>query len=588
MNLKKGTGTVWKWIGIFFAAMVIFTVLSRAIYQYGTAVVTTAPISTGTIDHTVQITGKVQQNQEIAVTTIGGLRVGTVCVNEGEQVKQGDVLFILDMDYLNEQIQKQQQDMKKQQLSVWDAWAQYSNAQKQKEQQQSQAENNYDNAVSQAQTQVDRAKRDLDRAKEALENYYNGISNDQAEEDALLSACQEAKTEYDNAAAALEDLKKEIEEAVQTAITQDEEALQQGIVPPSTQPPETVSSVEQNGEAEAPTQTQETTAGEPVNVIRELTPEEKMQIETKVRSIYADRLSAAEAAKDQAKKGYDDAQAALDIFYQRQNSGMKLTEQDYLDAVEAAQEKYDDALANLESVKTTYGNAIDSANLSASTSNSAQIGQITYDQMALQLEKLEALWDMDGQILSPTEGIVTKCNVQTGEKTTDTTAILLADLRQGCKFTGLVAEEDSQYIGVGDRVLLQSGGGKVYKDLPVSTFSAAEELGGGYRITVQIDSNQLSLGENLNLSYTKKSQPYSICIPLAALRLDERNQPYVLVVEEANSIMGRELQAKKVSVTVLERNNRMAALEAGTLGAKDKVIVSSDHEIEHGSRIRVE
>ena len=51
----------------------------------------------------------------------------------------------------------------------------------------------------------------------------------------------------------------------------------------------------------------------------------------------------------------------------------------YLDAVEQAQEVYDDAVAALESTKTTYGRAVSSTNLPASTSNSAQIGQITYN-----------------------------------------------------------------------------------------------------------------------------------------------------------------------------------------------------------------
>lgn len=102
--------------------MILFTILSRAIYQHSTAVVTTKMPTSGTINHTVQITGKTVQNQELAVTTIGGLRIASICVNEGQQVKQGDVLFVLDLDYLDEVILKKEQDMKKQQLSVWDAY----------------------------------------------------------------------------------------------------------------------------------------------------------------------------------------------------------------------------------------------------------------------------------------------------------------------------------------------------------------------------------------------------------------------------------------------------------------------------------
>lgn len=586
MYLKKEKISIWKWIGLFFGTMILFTILSRAIYQHSTAVVTTKMPTSGTINHTVQITGKTVQNQELAVTTIGGLRIASICVNEGQQVKQGDVLFVLDLDYLDEAILKQEQDMKKQQLSVWDAWAQNSNAQKQKENQQAQAEENYNNAVSQAETAVERAKRDLERAKTALENYRNGVTDDKAEEEALELACQEARTVYNDAVVALEALEQEIRQAVQDAISQAETELQQTALQSATQPPAETILTEETGS------TEETTVPvEPVRIAEqdtELSPAQKAEIEASVRERYAGRLSAAQAAVPQAQQAVTDADAELDAFRQRQSSGATLSEQDYLDAVEQAQEVYDDAVAALESTKTTYGRAVSSANLPASTSNSAQIGQITYDQMKMELEKLEALQEAEGKILSPTDGIVTKCNVQTGEKTTDTTAILLADLGQGCKFSGLATEEDSQYIGVGDKVLLETSNGKAYKDLPVTTFSTTEESGGGYRLTVQIPSGNLALGANVNLSFTKKSQPYSCCVPLSALRLDNRNQTFVLVVQEVTSVMGTELQAKKVNVTVLEQNETMAALAEGTLDSKDKVIVGSDKTIDIGSRVRVE
>ena len=589
MYLKKEKISIWKWIGLFFGTMILFTILSRAIYQHSTAVVTTKMPTSGTINHTVQITGKTVQNQELAVTTIGGLRIASICVNEGQQVKQGDVLFVLDLDYLDEVILKQEQDMKKQQLSVWDAYAQNSNAQKQRENQQAQAEENYDNAVAKAQTAVDRAKRDLERAKTALENYRNGVTDDKAEEEALELACQEARTVYNDAVAALEALEQEIDQAVQDAISQAETELQQTALQSATQPPaETILTEETGSTEETTVPVEPVEIAEQAPIATELSPAQKAEIEASVRASYADRLSAAQASVQQAQQAVTDADAELEAFCQRQSSGATLTEQDYLDAVEQAQEVYDDAVAALESTKTTYGRAVSSANLPASTGYSAQIGQITYDQMKMELEKLEALQEAEGKILSPTDGIVTKCNVQTGEKTTDTTAILLADLGQGCKFSGLATEEDSQYIGVGDKVLLQTSNGKAYKDLPVTTFSTTEEPDGGYRLTVQIPSGNLALGANVNLSFTKKSQPYSCCVPLSALRLDNRNQTYVLVVQQVISVMGTELQAKKVNVTVLEQNETMVALAEGTLGSKDKVIVGSDKTIDIGSRVRVE
>lgn len=591
MYLKKEKGRIWKLTGIFFACMILFTLLSRAVYQHGTAVVTTITPSSGTINHTVQITGKTIQNQELAVTTVAGLRIASVQVNEGQQVAQGDVLFTLDLEYLSETILTQKQEMEKQRLSIQDAWSQNAASQKQRSNQQAQAEENYNSAVSQAETALERAERDFNRAKTALENYYNGITSDEAEEEALILDCQEAKEAYETAQANLQLLQQEIEEKIQEAINLAEQERQQTA---ETVQSETMSSAETISQEETvvteeillPTET--FTIVEALSQAEPLTQEEKDTIANAIRAEYAQRLSDAQAVAEQAQQSANDANAELEAFRQKQSSGTILSEQDLLDAVEKAQEGYDDALTALENAKTTYGRAVNSANLPAGTSHAAQIGQITYDQMTLELNKLEKLLGCEGKILAPVEGIVTRCYVQTGEKTTDTTAVLLADMSQGCRFSGLVTEEQSKYIGVGDMVTLRAGStGKSYKDLPVTTFSTTEETGGGYRLTVQIPANTLTLGASVELNFTRKSQVYACCVPLSALHLDAKNQAYVLVVEQTDSVMGTELQARKVNVTVLEQNKTMAALSGGTLNFEDKVIIGSDRAIDSGSRVRV-
>ena len=569
MYLKKEKGRIRKLVGIFFAGMLLFTLLSRAVYQHGTAVVTTAAPTSGAIAHTVQLTGKTLQNQEQAVTTVAGLRVASICVNEGQQVNQGDVLFTLDLDYLEETILTQKQDMEKQRLSVQDAWSQNAATQKRRSNAQAQAEENYNSAVAQAETTLERAARNLERAKAALENYYNGITEDKAQEEALVLECQKAKSDYDAALAALELLQQEIADKIQEAIDRAEQeraqAPQQETVPEVLPP------------------------AEPVPQTDTLTQAEIDDIANAVRAEYAQRLSDAQSAVEQARQAVDETNAALEAYRQEQQTGSPVrSEQELLEAVEKAQQTYDDALSALENAKTTYGRAIRSANLPDGSNHTAQIGQITYDQMALALDKLEALLDGEGKILSPVDGIVTRCNIQTGEKTTDTTAMLLADLSQGCKFSGLVTEEQSKYIGLGDRVTLRAGStGKRYEDLPVTTFSPSEETEGGYRLTVQLPANTLSLGASAELSFTRKSQPYSCCVPVSALHLDVRNQPYVLVVEQVNTVLGPQQQARKVSVTVLEQNETTAALAEGALSSKQQVIVGSDRAVDIGSRVRV-
>ncbi len=47
------------------------------------------------------------------------------------------------------------------------------------------------------------------------------------------------------------------------------------------------------------------------------------------------------------------------------------------------------------------------------------------------------------------------------------------------------------------------------------------------------------------------------------------------------------MQARKVNVTVLEKNETTAALAEGAVGAQDQVIVSADRAVDARSRIRV-
>lgn len=227
--LKSDKSQLLKMTGIFFAGMVLFTLLSRAAYQNGTAVVRTEAPKSGVIAHNVRITGKTIQNQELAVTTVGGLRVGGVYVNEGQQVRAGDLLFTLDPEYLAQTILTQEMEMEKQELSIQGTWSQDAARQKQRANQKAQAEENYTIAVGKAETTLARAGRTLERAQKALENFYNGVTH----KETLRQVLEQAKADYQAAQTALEQLQAEIENRVREVV---EQAQQQSTQPLPTEP----------------------------------------------------------------------------------------------------------------------------------------------------------------------------------------------------------------------------------------------------------------------------------------------------------------------------------------------------------------
>lgn len=547
MYAKPRKTGVWKAIGFFFAGMILFTLLSRAVYQHATAVVSTEKPSGGVIAHTVEVTGRIVENQELAVNTVSGLRIGRVLVNEGQQVAQGDVLFTLDSDYLAEEILNQKREMEKLKLTIQDGYSQNYATQQSRANAQAQAEENYNAAVSQAETALDRATRNLDRAQEALDNYYNGTEDREAEEAAMKSACQAAENSVTAASSALDSLSQEKEAAILNAISQAQAAQE-----------------------------------EP------LTQEQQAAVTQEVEQSYAQAIREAEDALADANQEKARAEADLDAFLASAPQETA-SEETLLQNLEAAEEAYEDALRGLDNAEITYSRAIQSASLPESTNHSPQISQISYEQMELTLQKLEALQEAGGEITAPVDGVVTACDIRTGGKTGDTAALLLADLSMGTRFSGEITEEQSKYIAVGDTVTLEAlSGGKEYQNLTVTTLAPLEGGEGGYQVTVQLTGTGLTLGAGARLRATRKSGSYACCVPLAALHVDAQNKPYVLIAETVKTVLGTETQARAVSVTVLDKNGKTAALEEGSLHADQEVIVSSDRAVDGGSRVRVQ
>ena len=540
-NFRKGR---WKMdkkrllraAAIFFSCMICFTILSRAANQAGIAAVATERPQNMMITHSVKVSGRIVQNQALAVTTEPDQRVTAIYVREGERVKKGDLLFEVDPLLLEEKILYQRQEMEKQRLQVQDAKSQKDVSAQQKANEQAQASEQYSLTTRSAAVQLSRAKENLEEAKKKLKEFQpssNVVQEESMVESALEQALEEKSEAYIQANQELSSLQWQIENEVDSL--PDLNALTD----------------EQDGD-DLP-DLNAITDGQDTDIIideieidsRPLNEEEKKQLEQSVRNKYEQKLASAR------KK------------------------------VEVALEEKEAAVIS--------GRAVYSAGIPDPLNSSDRMNEITYEQMELSLQKLEKLKEENGKIYAGTDGLILDVSIQTGEKTTDTMAVLMADLEKGCRFYGDISKEQEKYIGVGDLVSLEGGNGKTkVEELPVETVTEDEEDGNLYHITVQIPADVFEIGMAVSLEYTKKSQAYPLTVPLSALHLDEKNQSYVLVAEEYASIMGEGMQARKVPVTVLEKNEEYAALAQGTLDSSQEIIVSSNKTIEDGSLIRVE
>lgn len=677
MDKKK----LLKITAVFFACMLCFTVLSRAADQMSVAVVSTSRPENRMITHEVRASGKIVQNQELAVTTEPNQRVKTLYVSEGDRVKKGDLLFEVDMTVLEEQILNQQQEMEKQNLTVSDAKSQKDVNAQQKASQQAQAAEQYSLSTHSAGVRLSRAEKALSEAKKELKKFRKKHQKDTSVQDSsveasLEKACEEKAQAYIQAQQELTEVQWKIENAVNTAL---QEAINAGTTAslvsngavltgcalqemPETEPEiiveeglegeesnaadgmedagggytgdiiidesevvgggtadngisggdtqEESGNIEDNG-ADGGTADNGTTGengsiGGSGNTIiegtdgsgegnRAPTQEELDRSEQSVRSSYASELTAAQQKADNALLEKQEAEAAL-AQYQKErmdaeSAQNKDSEKQLIANVKAAQQAYEDAAIAANEAAVTSGRAVQQAGIPDAQNSSDRMNEITYEQMELQLAKLEKLKEEGGRIKAPSDGLITKIQVITGEKTTDTTAMLMTDLSKGYRFTGEITKEQEEYIGTGDLVTLTGSSKKqVLEELPVESVTEDEENKSIRHITVQIpqESDVFALGAAATLSFSKKSEAYPICVPISALRLDEKNQTYVLVTEQYESVLGTETRARRVGVTVLEKNESYAALSEGGISSQQEVIISSAKAVDDGSRVRVQ
>lgn len=549
---------VIQMLGGFMALMILFTLLSRAADSAGIPRVNTTVIQSLSIVHKVTAQGKVEQNREQAVTTEANQRVKAIYVNEGQQVEEGELLFEIDMEELMEQILNMEQEIEKQKLQTQDSLSSKAVEAERKALEQQRASSDYADAQSEGDRAVERAWQELEDAKKALKEYEKPSFAKQTEE--LKREVKEKKEAWEAAKKELQDLEKELEDAIS------KEKAKAAAESPA---PET-GSTETEGTGENAAQT----AG---------------QIENELRGRYQASLDAAKEKADAAEKEMQSAQEALKEYQggAAQRKEQSESEKAQLEqAVRAKQAAYEDAQASRESSLRSAGNAVAGASVPDAQDSTARLGEIELEQKELALSKLQKLEKAEGKIIAPIRGVITKIALTTGDRTPDGTAILLADLSSGCKFAAQVPKEQEKYIARKDTATLIGGDDKKIEGLEIASVQVNEENQELLDVTVNLPADTLSMGQAATLEVSRKAGNSKSCVPLETLHYDNQ-QAYVLVVEESQTILGTELTARRVDVTVLDKNEKYAALQEGELTPEQKLVQSSDRSVEPGGRIRL-
>lgn len=622
----------------FFLMMLALTFLSRIATSLTIAEVSTGSARAGVLTQRYTILGTVEARDTLDVILPGGLRISNVMVQVGDSLDAGDTLLKLDMEGLQDAIERLESEIKIIDMRI----------------------DNLSLGATGVETwQIQRAENSLKYAREDYQHLLSTledsdashISSNRADED-----LRDARAKYDEALIALEKAKVTAKEqlviAAQKAVD-DAKYIRSEAVAAAQAAVNSANAAENAADAafdsaryalnqaqkrleqanralhelqsqDPPASPEEIAAAEvSVTAAEEQVYSAQAQVNAakvglsagdspharenlrRVKTRHDQLVSEAEAALMAARNKMDmsdeplvaAAQAAVDSA----QIEVKAAERSYEDtglfqeeqreaaqqAVESARRVVELAEAELEFAKKQ---AEDSRQSDESLRRQNEIEKLQYASERKQkqdiLDQLRELYAQDGIIAAPEAGTV-KMIVEADVTQVNDAVVILSQNRENFQFTAKIDKKTAEQLAEGDVGSLSFTIGGIRRSTKVQIASiGTPDVDGQVRITVSLSEGSFTDGMAGELELVKTSDRYQTILPISALRVIG-GRTVVLVVRETQSVMGTEQTVEEVDVTVKDQDTENMAVEAA-LFPDDKVVVRSSKPIEKGDRVRAE
>ena len=550
MEVKvKNRGWVKNAAIIFLAVMLVLTFFSNTFMNHSLAEVATQSVTSGSITAKVRGTGTVESNGSYQVKAQATREIRAVMVKVGQEVNQGDVLFVLG-EGPSEELDAATENLRQLQLS-------YQRT-----------------AVNMPSFDYSLDERNIERAKEALANAKAAENSAKAalEQNANVPEAElkAAQARLDSANQALTAARAELQTRYDAAVITRDQAqtrLQELLAnkPAETPAPTEPAEGEETGE----------TGGEEDGYQQQLAA---AQAELDAANALLESLDpSVDPTVKAAQAEVDDAQAELDAILNRAGPYAE----SYNQAVEARKTAEDELFTleyNLNQTKIQ-------------NNKTAAAAALELQDLAQQIEKAKkALSELNGgednQITANVGGIIESIAYTAGStaaKDEVLCTIQVPDMGYSLSFT--VTNEQARRLRVGDSASVTNyyWGSEITATL-TNIKTDPKNPQASKLLTFDL-SGDVNAGSELTISVGQKSQNYDIIIPNSAIRSDS-NGSYVLKVEAKNSPLGNRYIAQRVDIEVIAADDVNSAV-TGDLSYGDFVITTSNKPVQKGDQVRM-
>lgn len=586
-----------------FVFLAVCTLISKSVYAYRLPQVTTAAASKKSIGKKIELSGTVMQTKDHAVSVLPGVKIETVEVTKGQKVQEGDLLFTVSMEDLEEQILEKRLSIQKLQVQIRTLLENNELINRKKVTETNRALEDYVGAVSENDALIGRARQKEEQAKQDLSKHLEEEpqltkDSDRERERDEYARWKEEGMRLEERVSALQKqlgqaqeeadrLQKEYDEAIKAQGTQGAYFSEETLREEGAVSPEAESVMETEPESTAPPESESTAPSEP-----ESTAPPEPGTDTDLEELKK-RLDAAKARRDEIERQLKQAQEAL---LKHQAEGR--TEPDFSaeDAerkswesqkttlernVESAGWEEEDAVLQKQKALKEAQRKVDDAASPENAQDTLALYQLELDYEQTVLSRYEQLQKAGGKVTAKEDGVLTGVGVSAGADTPDGAAMTYASLEENLKFWMNCPKEQKKYISPGTQGRLLADG--IDETLEIGYMEQRED--GSWDAEITLPQNSASMGQGGIFTVDYQSESYSQCVPAEAV-YTENGRSYVYVVRRQQGILGEELAAEKRYVTVEENGDRYAALAEGSLKEGEEVVVSTTKALKDGEVIR--
>lgn len=630
-----------KLLAVFFAVMLILTVVSRTATAMAIAEVSVETSKAGILTQRYTLSGSIASQNTIDVELPDEVRVSSILVQEGDRVKANDPLLEMNLEDVQDKLEQVNYEIQILDQKIANYSIDISTSQdeqiKQAEEKVKAAQQDYDLLLKSLELWENRSNEDMDQAEE---DYQNALSNlDKAEKEAKDSTIKNAENKLNDAWNALEDAQYGSDSAIASAqnalemaqesastaerkynnaltvynqfmdaLTKAQERLEEL---QQQDPPVSPEEIEQAQKevTEAKLQADEfkptledasenldhansavRRAQEEVDRVREYQSELVDRADESVESAEDDLFSAQnrtdfhdDASVSGAEGKVDSAKSSLKTANRNEEDRQLNQEKELL----AAQRAIDLAKSELKMAQQQAVKAKQSDESARLQNESEKLNCIAQRKEKQKLQTLlREISENQGIIFSSVDGTIKKLPEQTGNIQDGSSAVTLARTDKNFQFSAMVDEETAEQLSVGDegRLSYTTGGKTKNETVQIASIGTVNEEG-KVRVIVNLPEGSVFNEVSATLEIEKNSEQYQNILPLSSLRNIDGTD-VVLVVREYQSVMGTEQQVEAIEVNVKAQDSKNMAVEA-PLMIDDQVVVSASKPIEKGNRVHV-